>query len=130
LSFGISVHGGEPPKPEQVLLNTAIQLVAEWAQSLACTLFYVVVKGHPAMSVPLLRMRGFVLIMSLITMAVWCDCITVVLPACLIHHAHSNMNWEFLTQAFVKDLNTSALCETFPEAVGFAKYYECGPTYR
>ena len=62
LMFGVSLNGSDPPKAEQVLLNAAIQVAAECGQSLTCNLFFVVVKRQPAMSVPLLRMRGFSLV--------------------------------------------------------------------
>jgi hypothetical protein len=124
LSFGISLNGRDPPKVARVLLNTTIQLFAECAQSLGCNLFWVVVEHQPAMSVPLLRMRGFSVLITVITTAVWCDGVQVVLNQVLGRHPDSNADWVFLTEAFkeaFQELNgTSALCAAFPEAVGFA----------
>jgi hypothetical protein len=116
--FGISLNGHDPPSVSNVLLNAVIQVVAECAQSLCCNLYYVVIMQHPVMSVPLLRIRGFSLIVTMITIVVWCECVSAMMPSFLGHRAHSSVNWEFLTQA---NVNMSALCAAYPEAVGFAE---------
>jgi hypothetical protein len=105
---------------QNVLLNTAIQLGAECAHSLLCNLFYVVVLRHPAVSVPLLRMRGFSLVLTMIVACAWGTASAVAVPVTLGHRADSSSKWVFLTKAFNNDLNISRLCATFPEASGFA----------
>jgi hypothetical protein len=121
LSFRISLNDHDPPPAATVLFSAAIQIVSECGQCLGCNLYYVVIRRRPAISVPLLRIRGFSMIISVITIGVWCSCVDSVLPACLGRRAESNANWAFLTDALVDDLNTSALCEAFPEAVHFAR---------
>jgi len=121
LSFGISLNGHDPPTVKQVLLNAAIQLIAECAQSLGCMLYYIVITRQPAMSLPLIPMRGFSLVIAIISASAWCDCLTLSLPVCLGRRADSGTNWIFTSEAFVNEFNTSALCAAFPEAVGFAK---------
>jgi len=120
LNFGISLNGRDPPAVQNVLLNTAIQLGAECAHSLLCNLFYVVVLRHPAVSVPLLRMRGFSLVLTMIVACAWGTASAVAVPVTLGHRADSSSKWVFLTKAFNNDLNISRLCATFPEASGFA----------
>jgi hypothetical protein len=110
---------------EQVLLKTAIQLMAKSVQSLVCNLFFVVVKRQPAMSVPLLRMRNFSLVITLFTIALWCDCGIGIVSYTMGHRANSRVNWEFQTKTFAKELNTSALSAAFPEPVGFAEVVKC-----
>jgi hypothetical protein len=121
LRFGVSLNGRDPPALSHVLLNAALQFVAEFAQSLVCNLFYVVILRHPCMSVPLLRINGFSMVITMLILAVWCECVSSYLPACLGHRAHSKLSWEFVTDRFLIDVNTSALCAAFPEAVGFAE---------
>jgi len=126
LMFGVSVNGRDPPgrSPalEQLLLNAAIQLVAECVQCLLCSLFQVVVERQPALSVPLLRIRGFTLVLALMTASSWCDAIGAVLPVCIGRRADSNTDWVFITAEFRhNDLNATAICAAFPEAVGFAQ---------
>jgi hypothetical protein len=122
LTFGISLNGSDPPQVQQVLLNTAIQVVAECVQSLGCNLYWSVIERQPAMSVPLLRMRGFSVIVTLQAVAVWGGAVQEFLPPCLGRRAESSANWVFLTEEVLSELrNTSRLCATFPEAVGFAK---------
>jgi hypothetical protein len=67
LSFGVSLNGQDPPAVGQVLRNAAIQFVAECAQCFGCNLFYVVIERVPAMSLPLLRMRGFSPLITIMT---------------------------------------------------------------
>jgi hypothetical protein len=123
LSYGISLNGIDPPAVADVLLNAAIQLVAECLQSLACNLFYVVVLRHPTLSVPLLRMQGFSLVLIVLTVVVWCNAASVSLPITLGHRAQSSASWVFLTDDFLKDQNASALCAAYPEAFGFADLF-------
>jgi hypothetical protein len=124
--FGVSLNGSDPPKAEQVLLNAAIQVAAECGQSLTCNLFFVVVKRQPAMSVPLLRMRGFSLVIIVMIVAVWSDLAVGTLQICIGHRADSRAKWEFLThEAFDNASSTRTLCALFPEAVGFAKQENC-----
>jgi hypothetical protein len=124
-SFGISLNGHDRPSLAHVLINAAIQLVAECVQGLICSLFQVVVERQPALSVPLLRIQGFTLVVAVVTTGVWCDAIGAVLPACLGRRANSGPSWVFLTAAFRRfDLNSTALCAAFPQAVGFVQQ-EC-----
>jgi hypothetical protein len=121
LSFGISLNGRDPPSVEQVALNSAIQFIVECVQSLISSLYYVVVMREPVLSVPLLRVQGFSLIISCMMITVWSDALATILPIVLGRRSDSEANWVLLTEAFLDDLNSSALCAAVPQAVGFAE---------
>jgi len=125
LSYGISLDGVRPPEVDHVMRNAAIQLFAECAQSLGCMLFNVVIDRRPAMSVPLLRMRGFSLMVTLLTTMVWFDCVASTMTGALGRRADSTVNWVFVTGAFVEEFNVSALCAAYPILAKQETAYNC-----
>jgi hypothetical protein len=88
-------------------------------------LFNVVIDRRPAMSVPLLRMRGFSLMVTLLTTMVWFDCVASTMTGALGRRADSTVNWVFVTGAFVEEFNVSALCAAYPILAKQETAYNC-----
>jgi hypothetical protein len=126
--FGISIDGVNPPTPVQLLLPLAIQLMVQCWQSLACNLWFEVVERQPTMSVPLLRMRSWSVIVTLMAVSQWCNAVSVALPRAVGRLANSNAGWVFLTSEVSGQMNMSSLCARFPDAAFFADYADCPPS--
>jgi hypothetical protein len=125
LVFGISLNQRDPPSTGQVLLNFIIQVLVQSLNCLACTLWLVVVERRPALSVPLLRIRGFTLMLGAV--ALWCS-VHVVWAGnhSLGRMSGSRANWVFLTKGVLTQLDDAhVICARFPEASSFAATY-CG----
>jgi hypothetical protein len=123
--FGISRDGINPPKDAELLQALAMQVLVECLQSLGCNVWYEVVERQPTSSLPLLRMRGWTLTVTIMAVTNWCVVFTQMAPDALGRLAHSETNWVFLTQSVKSQINTTILCERFPDASFFAQYAGC-----
>ena len=124
--WDISIDGFGSPRAAPLLLNAVTQFGVEAAQSLSSCLWWEVIERRPIMAVQLLCVRGWTLIVTIVTMVVWCFCMTTLAPATVGRVTHSGASWLFLTPAVTgRFTNMTTLCTRFPEATSFAVAHSC-----
>jgi hypothetical protein len=132
-SFDISIDGTTSPTAAQLLPTLGMQLVVECLQSLSTCLWYEVAVQQPAMSVPLVRMRGWSVIVTIMATTMWCSAVAEIAPRALGRIAGSTVGWVFLRSNVIEqicappvnEINCTSLCERFPDAIFFSSYARC-----
>jgi hypothetical protein len=90
---------------------------------MATCVWYTVIEFQPLQRVSLYLIRGWSLVIMAMVAHVWATAISDVAPSALGKLAHARVNWVFVTQPVLAELNRSALCARFPDATGFVNAY-------
>jgi len=108
----------------KLLEGLVMQVMVECLQSLACNLWYEVVERQPTLSVPLLRVRGWTVMVTIMAVTMWCVVVSTIAPRAL-GRLLPNADWVFLTNDVLSQINRTRLCEQFSDATFFAHSAGC-----